>query len=630
MTGLGGPLLRAHARANLVLAVLVACCCALVAGSFTVLVATTTRRYAAGAVVADAEAAGAAVPVLGWTLALTLFTGAFLVASMTAFTIDARLPEIARLRLAGATGRQVARSVVAEVMGVGLLASLAGTALGWPAGRAISAVLAGAEFAPPGLDVTPLPWSPAVPVGAGLLVTFLGAQAAARRAGRTDPLVAVTGVVPARRAMTPARWVAAAAAVASLAVVSRTPVRSADDLFGVALGLSLASVAALACLAPVLVPAVARVVGAPLALRWPGAGLLAVEHTRYAVRRTAALALPVLLVVGLAGCLLTILATANAGPGSRSDADLVALGVPVPSGPALADVPGAASVTGLEVLEVTAVTSERDPDDAEEPEPWTLTAVDLAAAQDAGLVTVTDRAAGADRAAERPVASADARALPLGSTLTVLADDGARVVLTVTSLVARDPVIPGPVLIDPGLTGPWATRVDSAAALVLAPGADPAAARAALTRAVAPAEVLTGTALAERRTAAADRRNRDAVLAILGGGAAMACCSIVLGGLSGAADRRHELRVLVRSGATGRQVLGSALAETVLVLVVAAVLAVAVVAGVAWRLDALLLPDESPRVAAGLMAAALGTATVLAVGATLGGTAWQLRRIART
>lgn len=671
MTGLGWPLFRAHARANLVLAVLMVFATALLAGSFTVLMAAATGRYLPGAGTPDDDDVSVvAMSVMGWTLALTIFTGASLVASMTAFTIDARLPEIARLRLTGATGRQVSRSIITEVLAVGLLASLVGAVVGWPVGALIRSVLVRMDFAPPGLDVTPLPWSPAVVVGAGLVVTFFGARYAARRAGRTDPLVAVTDVVPARRAMTPGRWVVAVLGVAGLVGLATVRVTSTDDVFGFTLLTALVAVTALACLAPVLVPAVTRLLGTPLARWWPGPGLLAVEHTRYAVRRTAALALPVLLIVGLSGSLLTILGTANGGPGTDTRADLVVLGAPTPLDPAAAATDGIASVTSLEVLEATAITDQRDADDEPEEEPWHLGAVDVPAAEALGLVTTTQQADGSDgtRTARSggtddatrgddtdqpagshdtdatssavsgvdadgtrtvPVASTDPGVLPLGATLTVVSDDDPTIVLTVTSVVEADPVLAGDILVDPAFVGPWAAPVDTAAVLTLTADADPAAVRADLTAVTAPAEVLTGTALAQRQTDAADRHNRNAVLAILGGGIVMAGCSIVLGGLSGTADRRREFAVLVRSGATDRQILTSTLVETVLVLTVAAVLAVVEVAWVTWRLDTLLTWADPPSVATGTMGIALAAAAVLALAATLTGTAFQLRRISR-
>nr|WP_247602098.1 ABC transporter permease [Cellulomonas denverensis] len=626
---MGRPLFRAHARANLVLAVLIAVATALMAGSFTVLIAAGTDRYLPGVPVpADDMLSEGAMSVLGWTLALTLFTATSLVSSMTAFTIDARLPEIARLRLTGATGRQVSRSIVTEVMGIGLLGSLAGCLLGWPAGAVINALLVRTEFAPAGLDVTPLPWSPAVVLGLGLVITFFGARPAARRAGRTDPLVAVTDVVPARRAMTATRWVVAVLGAGGLAALSTVRVTSTDDVFGFSLLTSLVSVTTLACLAPVLVPTVTRLLGAPLARWWPGPGLLAVEHTRYAVRRTAALALPVLLITALSGGLLTIVGTANGTPGTDSRADLVVLsaGAPLPADIAAGE--GIAAVTELSVLAVTAVLDQTDPDDAPEEETWYLGAIDVAAAADQDLVTTTQRAGDGDAAAY-PVASTDPGVLPLGATLAVVTPQDTPVVLTVTSVVDADPVLPAELLIDPDLVGAWATQVDTASVITLTGTADGDAVRDRLAAATAPAEVLTGTALAERQAAAADRQSRNAVIAILGGGIAMAACSIVLGGLSGAADRRREFGGLIRSGATDRQIVGSAVVETVLVLVVAALLAVADVAWVTWRLDVLLSWAEAPRVAVGTMAMALGAAAVLAVAATAGGTVWQLRRLSR-
>lgn len=228
-----------------------------------------------------------------------------------------------------------------------------------------------------------------------------------------------------------------------------------------------------------------------------------------------------------------------------------------------------------------------------------------------------------------PVASTDPGVLPLGSALAVVSGADPPVVLVVTSVVEIDPVLTGGVLIDPALVGPWAVRVDSAVVVTLADDADADAVRATLAVATGGAEVLTGAALARGRTDAADRHNRNAVLAILDGGIAMAACSIVLGGLSGSADRRRELVLLVRVGATDRQLLRAALVETVLVLSVATALAAVAVAWVAWRLDVLLGGAGGPRVAFGVMGVALGSAALLAVAATVGGTAWQLGRLAR-
>lgn len=568
---------------------------------------------------------------------------------MTAFTIDARLPEIARLRLAGATRRQVSRSILTEVLGVALASSAIGWIAGWPVGAVIQWLLVRMEFAPPGLDVSPLPWSPPVVLGLGLLITFLGARPAARRAGRTDPLIAVTDVVPARRAMPVARWVVAVLGLGGLAGMAQARVTSIDDVFGFTLLSCLLVVTTLACLAPVLVPAVTRVLGAPLTRWWPGPGLLAVEHTRYAVRRSAALALPVLIVAGLCGGLLTILDTANGGRGTDTRADLVVLGPTLPLDPALAAVDGVTAVTELEVLAITAATDQRDADDAPEEETWYVGALDVAGAESRGLVSTTDRD-GQAPAGTVPVTSVVPGALPLGASLTITPPTGPPVVLLVTAVADLDPALAGDVLIDPALVGDWATTVDTAAVLTVAgsttttgtaAAAHPATAtgtgtppdlttvRDRVAAVVGDADVYTGADFAQQQADANSRNNRYAVLALLGGGIALAGCSIVLGGLSGAADRRREFGGLVRSGATHRQILGSAAVETVLVLVVAALLAVGTVAWVAWRLDSMLLVTEPPRVAAGPMALALVVATVLALAATLAGTGWQLRRIAR-
>src|SRR5262249_48919240 len=135
----------------------------------------------------------------------------FVVASTFAFAVATRSQELALLRLVGATTRQMRRLVRAEALVVGVLGALAGCAVGLGLAWVAIRLLVAFGMAPAGLHlrVGGLTRAVALPVafGAGVLVTWLGAAAAARRAGRLRPLAALATADVDARVMSAARWV---------------------------------------------------------------------------------------------------------------------------------------------------------------------------------------------------------------------------------------------------------------------------------------------------------------------------------------------------------------------------------------------------------------------------------------
>ena len=269
------------------------------------------NRYEVGLArdTAAASAAAAKTQVKYIALALlvlagaALLIGAFLIANTFSIMVTQRLRELALLRAAGATGRQVFASVMGEAVVVGAVGGLLGLVAGVGAALGLRALVAnlGVTVTDSSLVITGRTILVAVTVGLG--VTLLAAVGPARRAARVAPVAAlrestsetaqpasrarkVVGLVAAVLAV-PAVWFGAAGA-GSLAVLAA----GAASL-----------IVALVLLGPACVPAVARFVGRPLtAAGVPGA--LARQSAARAPRRTAAtvtaLALSLALVVLIA------------------------------------------------------------------------------------------------------------------------------------------------------------------------------------------------------------------------------------------------------------------------------------------------------------------------------------------
>lgn len=123
--------------------------------------------------------------------AAALLVGGFLVANTFAMVVAGRTRELALLRAAGATGRQVLRSVLVEAALVGLLASVAGAFLGIGAASGLRRLVAAFGVS---LPAGPLVVAAPTLVGAvvaGTVITVLAAAAPARRASRVSPLQAL-------------------------------------------------------------------------------------------------------------------------------------------------------------------------------------------------------------------------------------------------------------------------------------------------------------------------------------------------------------------------------------------------------------------------------------------------------
>lgn len=240
---------------------------------------------------ASADAAKQSVNYLRIVLlalaAAGLLVGGLLIANTFAVVLTQRSRELALLRAAGATGRQVFASVLGEALLVGVTGAGAGTAAGVGAAYALRGLASAAGLALPGGPLTVTARTVGVAVTAGVLVTLLGALGPSRRAARIAPVEAMRLSDPAAARPRRARVVLGAAAL-GLGLVQLVAAAVSRDIAGVGAGAVLL-LAGLVLLGPVLAPRLAGTVGRPVA-RLGVPGRLARDASVRNPRRTAATA----------------------------------------------------------------------------------------------------------------------------------------------------------------------------------------------------------------------------------------------------------------------------------------------------------------------------------------------------
>ncbi|MFD1366091.1 FtsX-like permease family protein [Actinoplanes sichuanensis] len=288
----------------------------------------------------DSDALVAMNALLGTAGGVTTFVSVFVVASTFAFAVAQRRREIGLLRMAGATPGQIRRTVFAEAAVVGAVSAAAGCVLGSYGAPWLARLLVDERLAPAWFTIGDHLWPYHVAFWTGLLVALAGVVVATVRAGRVRPTEALREASVDSRAMTAGRWIFGFGILAAgvgllcwrlLSDPGETLHRKTYTTQPMLL------ITAVALLAPVLAGPLARLV-AWLPARLPGAtGLLMRENASAAVRRTAAVAAPVLITVALAGSLLGTTATIAEAKATeqrtQTAADLIVTGSPGQGGP---------------------------------------------------------------------------------------------------------------------------------------------------------------------------------------------------------------------------------------------------------------------------------------------------------
>ncbi|MFG2651588.1 FtsX-like permease family protein [Streptomyces sp. NPDC048436] len=257
----------------------------------------------------DAEALVAVNSLLGTAGGVSAFVSVFVTASTFSFVVALRRREFGLLRMAGATPGQIRRMVLAEALAVGVTASGVGCVLGAWGAPVLADALVDAEIAPEWFTIGGAAWPYHLAFWVGVLVALSGAWAASRRAGRVGPVEALrdasvdTGVMPWSRRVVGAALLAAGVGMLAFTLWTDPSALMKRKTYTTQ---PMILITALATLTPLLVRPVLR------AVRLPGAiGLLVRENSAASVRRTAAVAAPVLVTVALAGSLLGSAETAG-------------------------------------------------------------------------------------------------------------------------------------------------------------------------------------------------------------------------------------------------------------------------------------------------------------------------------
>ncbi|MGW4558120.1 FtsX-like permease family protein [Streptomyces sp. NPDC004365] len=262
----------------------------------------------------DREAITAMTALFGTAGGVSAFVSVFVVASTFAFTVAQRRREFGLLRTAGATPGQIRRIVFTEALVVGVIASIAGCLLGSYGAPRLASWLVDGGLAPSWYTIGNSTWPYHLAFWTGLLVALCGVVAASWRAGRTSPTEALHDASVDSGVMTWGRLLSGAALLLTAAVtlgmaLSGDPSELLHRKSYVSRPMLL--ITAFAFLAPIVVRPSIRLV-AWLPARLPGAGgMLVCENAAAGVRRTAAIAAPVLVTVALSGSLLGATATLN-------------------------------------------------------------------------------------------------------------------------------------------------------------------------------------------------------------------------------------------------------------------------------------------------------------------------------
>ncbi|MGW2823539.1 FtsX-like permease family protein [Streptomyces sp. NPDC001443] len=532
------------------------------------------RRLADADLDRDREALTAMNAVFGTAGGVSTFVSVFVVASTFAFSVAQRRREFGLLRTAGATPGQIRRTVFLEALLAGALASAAGCLLGGHEAPRLAAWVVDEGLAPDWFTLGDAGWPYGAAFATGLLVALCGATAASWRAGRTGPAEALREACADTRTMTWGRRVSGVAllltAVVTCAVALLTD--PADLLHRKTyVSRPMLLIGAVALLAPAVVRPLTRLL-AWLPARLPGAGgMLVRENAAAGVRRTAAIAAPVLVTVALTGSLLGATATLDRAKAGEIAERTTAAFVVVPATDAGFDATTLRRLRGVSGAEVSATSASA----VHVLEDGVSLRRDEARAADPRLLAATT---------DLPVVAGSVRALDddsivvdeewerhaVGQRVRIWLGDGTPRTLRIAAVLRQGTGGEGVYVTPRNAPGASVDRVDVA----LADGADPAAVADGLRTAVRASggRVLTGAQWVRASVPKTNRTTRTGLLLVLGIALLYTGISLANTMIMATSDRVRELALLRLAGATRRQVLRLVAAESLLVVAVGAVL----------------------------------------------------------
>ncbi|MEV0175738.1 FtsX-like permease family protein [Streptomyces sp. NPDC050803] len=527
----------------------------------------------------DSEALAAMNAMFGTAGGVSGFVSVFVVASTFAFAVAQRRREFGLLRTAGATPGQIRRLVSAEALLVGVLASAAGCALGAFAAPYLAEWAVDGGLAPEWFTIGDHTWPYHTAFWTGLSVALCGVVAASWRAGRTGPTQALREASVDSRTMTWGRLLfGAGLLVTAVVTLVLALVTEPGDLLHRKTYVSrpMLLITAIALLSPVLVRPLTRLI-AWLPARLPGAGgMLVRENAAAGVRRTAAVAAPVLVTVALAGSLLGATATLNEARAAETREQTAADFVVSPAGDAF----GAATVERLRKVPGAQVSATSSSAVYVLEEGVALIRSDARAADAKALADTVRLPVTAGRVTDLDddsiIVNEEWEQHTVGEKVSVWLGDGTRRSLRIAAVMS----------VGTGDNGVYVTPANAPRAPVdrvdvrVADGADASAVAAALRTAVTAdgGQVHTKDEWVQASYPATDGTTRLGFLLVLGIALLYTGISLANTLVMATSDRVRDLAVLRLAGATTWQVLRLVAAEALVVVVVGGVLGLLVAA----------------------------------------------------
>lgn len=554
-----------------------------------------------------------ATSFLSSTLLLTALVMVFMTASTMSFAVGERRTELALLRLAGASVGQTRRIIIREALLLALLGSLLGVVIGALLATPLLWALQSFGFAPTGLTVA---FRPEV-----LLISFLiatvtalaGAWATTLGLSRINPVEAVTGTGVTRKPMNLARWITGVLGIAAVVGLLMIPVTE-GDFQTTTLGITFIGVLAIAALAPVIVPALAGLIGLTTTGALPAVGMLAAAHARHTARRTAALATPILLLMGIAGGLFMIAQTSLTLSQARYAADLTAdivLENPplTPSAEsAIEQIDGVASINTL-------TTSAGWASDAYDSENVWVTWINPATITDAISI---DLIAGDLTALDTTTVATTSTDAQIGDTITLTDPDGTPILVTIGALIHSNSLIRAEIIAAPSFAPEWQQDVVENHTWITASGTSPEALTHELNTTLTGIDAITKTEWLQQGTANWQSQQLRGIIAMLGAAILLTVFAMALTALSSVRERKEELALLRSIGTTPGQIRVTVFIETIIIITAAGLLTTAVLTIAYARLSAMLAhmnASITPTIPIPILATLFGIAGIIAIGA---------------
>ena len=242
---------------------------------------------------------------------VALFVGMFIIYNTFSIVVAQKTKDLAMLRAIGARRGQVLRSVVAESIGVGVVASGVGLLAGVGLSFGLRSLLAAAGLEIPSGPIVVSSGTITTAFVVGVTVSVLSAVAPAVKASRVKPIAALRDVAIDRSGFSIGRAVAGlaitgAGAASFAAGITSDEADTALPLLGLG---AMVVILGVFTLGPVLVGPAMKVLGGPLSA-FGVTGRYARENARRNPRRTASTASALMIGVALVG-FITILAAST-------------------------------------------------------------------------------------------------------------------------------------------------------------------------------------------------------------------------------------------------------------------------------------------------------------------------------